>query len=617
MLIKPKMKFGIWNCTQKRTPGLCHKLISAVTALLFSLMLMFVNQNFLFDKIVKVSFELKNPGAVSTYLKVYYTENEQEDWKYYSKSAGGMYPTADNSWTKVEIDIQLEPTMDDRNSLYKFSMRLLPAMGVTDNGEQKYLYIRNLQIGEQKFNNLTADDFEKIESNLQFSFYDNRTGVCEFAYTNYSSSMFVTLKRIVGENPELRFNSEGLLLVLIAIATGAVIYSAMPVFLNIVLCHRKYQGASVANLVFFILVTVTVCIPSFHLDSSRVSMDEKRQLATFNNRGELNFSPGRLFDKWFEDRFYGRKTAIYTGNEIRYRLNSFYQFRNTIRYGDWIYIPYEQNLSFEPELAKKNRKNLETIAKVFNKPVYVLVYPYGPLIYKEANIRKEFDNKTAELTTYFNESRYLRAFDVSAIFDKYKDDYVHDDAHLLFYKDDHHATEFADWLVMSELIKQKVISGVEDSEPESVTVNCVYSEIQDICPLYGESFGYLFGTVNRFEKNSYFKPVEYVSYARTDQYRKCVTFNHYRELRFLTEINNKCINQGHNRVAVIGNSFVENFVKMLASRLPSVLRVRPFSGDKPDVDFSSWKDLVEKYNPDYIIAVFYQYEFQSLNRINP
>ena len=603
------------DCKENKTAGLYFNLISAAAALLFSLLLLFVNQNFLGDKIVNVSFEIRNPDAASTNLRVYYTENEQEDWKAYSKSAGGTYQTADNSWTKAEIDIQLEPTMDDSSSLYKFSMRLIPAARGDGSGTVHHLYIRNLKIGNHKFSDLTADDFENIESDLHFSSYDRLNNTAEFSYRDGSTDLFATLKGIVGEKPELRFSYDGILLLLMAVAAGCAVYTVLPKFLKICVYRRRYKGASAANLVFFTMVIATVCIPAFHLDLSRVSQDEKRELATFYGQGDRDISPGKIFDKWFDDRFYGRKTAIYAGNAIRYNLNTFYRFRNTIRYGEWIYIPYEQNLSFEPDLAEKNRTNLETIARVFNKPVYVLVYPYGPLINSEANIRKRFENKTDEITAYFNESPYLRAFDVTAVFDKYKGDYVHDDAHLLYYRDEHHATEFADWLVISELIKQNVITGVDDLEPESVTVNCVYGEIQDICPKYGQSFGYLFGTARRFEESPYFRPVEYVSYARTDKYRDCVSFSHYRDVRFMTEIRNKCVHNQHNRVAVIGNSFVENLAKTLANKLPSVLRVRPFSANKPDADFSRWKDQVAEYNPDYIIAVFYWYEFQSLNII--
>ena len=44
------------DCKENKTAGLYFNLISAAAALLFSLLLLFVNQNFLGDKIVNVSF---------------------------------------------------------------------------------------------------------------------------------------------------------------------------------------------------------------------------------------------------------------------------------------------------------------------------------------------------------------------------------------------------------------------------------------------------------------------------------------------------------------------------------------------------------------------------------
>ena len=93
----------------------------------------------------------------------------------------------------------------------------------------------------------------------------------------------------------------------------------------------------------------------------------------------------------------------------------------------------------------------------------------------------------------------------------------------------------------------------------------------------------------------------------------CVNFN-TTSIHWLTKIENKCVFDNNQKIMIIGNSFVENLSKVLASKTKQILRTRVYSGDGILCNYSDWNQIAKDFSPDIIIATFYEYEFKDINK---
>ena len=93
----------------------------------------------------------------------------------------------------------------------------------------------------------------------------------------------------------------------------------------------------------------------------------------------------------------------------------------------------------------------------------------------------------------------------------------------------------------------------------------------------------------------------------------CVNFN-TTSIPWLTKIENKCVFDNNQKIMIIGNSFVENLAKVLASKTKQILRTRVYSGDGILCNYSDWNQIAKDFSPDIIIATFYEYEFKDINK---
>ena len=584
--------------------SILYKALVSVLALTVTVFVIFINKQILGTEVVTVTFDVKTSLPEKTTIKVFYTENETENWHDYTKFVSTSLDTNIEHWSHVKLNIPIK----NNNELYKFTLKLSENRGIKPNGENLVL-IRRLNIGGQIFNEIPSDEFEVVSNDLEYHGYEKEHDISFFVLRNNGYHPYFTLKNPLKIKPN-SIDYNYYYLFIFSLVVFCISYMILRLLFDIKLNNK----ASLANLSFLVLVIITVFIPSWRINQDENSEQEKRKLAEFKGLfvdNKLNEQFGKNFEDWFNDRFYGRNSTIFVNNYLKLRINNTFQSNYAIKYKDWIYNPYEQELAFNQDLAAKNRNTLEFFAKEFNKKIIVLVYPYTATYYKDINIRKKISQDTDLITNFFNESQYLQAIDVSKIWNE--SEKIEDDAHLLFYKDEHHATEYADWLIVKNLIDKKIIISENYIEPNSIELNCVYGEIGYDCPKYGQTYGILFSQKQRYEESHFFKTEKYLSYSREKNYMNCVNFN-TTSIHWLTKIENKCVFDNNQKIMIIGNSFVENLSKVLASKTKQILRTRVYSGGGILCNYSDWNQIAKDFSPDIIIATFYMYEFKDINK---
>ena len=584
--------------------SILYKALVSVLALTVTVFVIFINKQILGTEVVTVTFDVKTSLPEKTTIKVFYTENETENWHDYTKFVSTSLDTNIEHWSHVKLNIPIK----NNNELYKFTLKLSENRGIKPNGENLVL-IRRLNIGGQIFNEIPSDEFEVVSNDLEYHGYEKEHDISFFVLRNNGYHPYFTLKNPLKIKPN-SIDYNYYYLFIFSLVVFCISYMILRLLFDIKLNNK----ASLANLSFLVLVIITVFIPSWRINQDENSEQEKRKLAEFKGLfvdNKLNEQFGKNFEDWFNDRFYGRNSTIFVNNYLKLRINNTFQSNYAIKYKDWIYNPYEQELAFNQDLAAKNRNTLEFFAKEFNKKIIVLVYPYTATYYKDINIRKKISQDTDLITNFFNESQYLQAIDVSKIWNE--SEKIEDDAHLLFYKDEHHATEYADWLIVKNLIDKKIIISENNIEPNSIELNCVEGEIGYNCPKYGQTYGILFSQKQRYEESHFFKTEKYLSYSREKNYMNCVNFN-TTSIPWLTKIENKCVFDNNQKIMIIGNSFVENLSKVLASKTKQILRTRVYSRDVIECNYSDWNQIAKDFSPDIIIATFYEYEFKDINK---
>ena len=584
--------------------SILYKALVSVLALTVTVFVIFINKQILGTEVVTVTFDVKTSLPEKTTIKVFYTENETENWHDYTKFVSTSLDTNIEHWSHVKLNIPIK----NNNELYKFTLKLSENRGIKPNGENLVL-IRRLNIGGQIFNEIPSDEFEVVSNDLEYHGYEKEHDISFFVLRNNGYHPYFTLKNPLKIKPN-SIDYNYYYLFIFSLVVFCISYMILRLLFDIKLNNK----ASLANLSFLVLVIITVFIPSWRINQDENSEQEKRKLAEFKGLfvdNKLNEQFGKNFEDWFNDRFYGRNSIIFVNNYLKLRINNTFQSNYVIKYKDWIYNNIEQDLAFNQDLAAKNRNTLEFFAKEFNKKIIVLVYPYRATYYKDINIRKKISQDTDLITNFFNESQYLQAIDVSKIWNE--SEKIEDDAHLLFYKDEHHATEYADWLIVKNLIDKKIIISENNIEPNSIELNCVEGEIGYNCPKYGQTYGILFSQKQRYEESHFFKTEKYLSYSREKNYMNCVNFN-TTSIHWLTKIENKCVFDNNQKIMIIGNSFVENLSKVLASKTKQILRTRVYSGGDILCNYSDWNQIAKDFSPDIIIATFYMYEFKDINK---
>ena len=411
------------------------------------------------------------------------------------------------------------------------------------------------------------------------------------------------------------------ILIITFIGTG-VFYKLIRFVFN----QRAMQQSHYADLVFVLAIVVTLAIPTIGINTKPKTPEpnEKRMLAEykpfFTNdwHRPVNLTYMKDFENWFNDRFGARNDLVSFKkqvdlhfNKIIYSKTAFCQKSNA-----WCFNFYE--LDKKVNYPRINIPYIKAIINKINIPVIILNYPVKIELYpkKITFLNKKTDKELNKFSDYIQKvfekelDNRVKVINLKDLFLKHKQD-----NDLIYFADEHHATEYGNKLVVDYLAKILNFKHIEYKQQSlNIASGEFFKSANDYWARrkYGETFASVFGNSETEKNNKYFKPHYYKIYSLDNLYRKNIEIHYNKNCDAIINLHNKTIKDGL-RVYVLGNSFVETFSKMLITSVSDVYRRRTNTKCGPKV-LKSEKVIKEIKNikPDFVIIPYYRYMFENM-----
>lgn len=399
------------------------------------------------------------------------------------------------------------------------------------------------------------------------------------------------------------------------IAFSIFIYLLFYLFLRVFISEKQRNNIKTPDLLMILILIFVLLVPLVGLNYSKdLDRTENRILAklpsilTSDNKLNLNF--GTELDTYFNDRFGQRhlfiriKDFIYSFNKVGVAPSAEGKI-----YGvndDWYFVDGLLKLKADEKLLRKEKQNLIEVSKHYNCPVYVLIYPFKSYIYNEAitSIYKNPElvilNESDKIAQYFNDSGFdnLKAIDLAPIFVKSKQEYPN---RLLYYKDDHHQTEWAAYLAAKSFassVTGKPLNTITDPTFEK---RHGFMDIYSIEPMFMRGVSYQRLAIRSKGEISKLKDFYYYL-STTLQYTKQIE---HKQKRFrVYEYDNKSP-LIEKTVLTVGNSYVANTGRMIAYFAKDTWQYNFYAGNSIETSlYDVDKDLNGK-KVDYVVVAYF------------
>jgi|GEM_PF-2591027 len=399
------------------------------------------------------------------------------------------------------------------------------------------------------------------------------------------------------------------------IAFSIFIYLLFYLFLRVFISEKQRNNIKTPDLLMILILIFVLLVPLVGLNYSKdLDRTENRILAklpsilTSDNKLNLNF--GTELDTYFNDRFGQRhlfiriKDIIYSFNKVGVASSAEGKI-----YGvndDWYFVDGLLKLKADEKILRKEKQNLIEVSKHYNCPVYVLIYPFKSYIYNEAitSIYKNPElvilNESDKIAQYFNDSGFdnLKAIDLAPIFVKSKQEYPN---RLLYYKDDHHQTEWAAYLAAKSFassVTGKPLNTITDPTFEK---RHGFMDIYSIEPMFMRGVSYQRLAIRSKGEISKLKDFYYYL-STTLRYTKQID---HKQKRFrVYEYDNKSP-LIEKTVLTVGNSYVANTGRMIAYFAKDTWQYNFYAGNSIETSlYDVDKDLNGK-KVDYVVVAYF------------
>lgn len=413
------------------------------------------------------------------------------------------------------------------------------------------------------------------------------------------------------------------------LCVSSVLFCFSYVLFKFIYNIKVYQRQKTSNIIFVILFFVTLIIPCSNIDfNSTINKNENRTMEVYkpllvssNNSISINYSYGKDFDKWFNDRFYLRQKLYSAIYKINYTLNNVYQVtiqgRGTYyRFKDWVFGPGSiMQQPFDENATKNIYKTAEEIQKRWNKKILILVYPLKSELYCDKSLQNKCSSLSIPFTRTFNKlnsNPNISVVNVLPLLKKHLND-----GELLYFKDEHHMTQYGSQVIIDELSKLEYLpSSLNNIKQYAERKNLSSGElVWSSAPLYGQEYGWLrgFNYCNKYDKKMGIQ--NYLYYSLSDRYHNDIEwqFVKYLNLVPLTKMYNRSSSSSKFCSVIIGNSFVETLSIALSTRYNKTIRYRVSCGYRPKIHslFELENEIIGN-NPDLVIlTVFMQSTLQN------
>ena len=378
---------------------------------------------------------------------------------------------------------------------------------------------------------------------------------------------------------------------------------------------KTLKNQSRMDILFLMVFFVTLFLPMSHIDiDSKKNNIENRALAKYKpflkKNKEINFDFGKNYDSWFSDRFNMREIIIRMYTHFRYNIAYIYYERPSKAFinkkTNWCFMINNYHLTlFTPlkqdniRLAVKNLERFDRFCTEQNIKLYVLVVPSKEAIYNQYATPYNFDKETnfKKLEAYIKENTNLRfIYPYTQLKDASNSEFV-------FFKTDHHWTEYGAWIGYQELVKE-IKKDFPDYIPQSINNFNIEKQKMvrsDFTRIYttGQT---LYTFLNLDDKKIAEKVLD-------TQYKY---FEHKDQLNLKVDVNKKLMKklykyknaQNNLNAYLLGNSACENFTQILPYDFKSLKRVRTNNKRvkfNDEMRISRFSQEIKEYKPDIVI----------------
>lgn len=413
-------------------------------------------------------------------------------------------------------------------------------------------------------------------------------------------------------------NIDWLLLMTIAVAAGLIAGRAEPFFFGFV--RRIYANGTIGRKIFLTLFFVILCVPGLRINHEDRSFLENRGLRPKPNlimRGKngengLFLKYGQYFDFWFNDRFFGRLEALsfyhFLQKHLRFRLKTpkafvgkdkdIFQTRDTEIFN----AAYIARLKKYFNRYARNLKKMRLWAEKNNIKMYLVIVPVKESVLYD-RLGKGVPGDTREYDLWVK--KLARKSGVNIIYPKEKLIQKAKTAEdLIFFKQDHHYTEYGFFFIYRELMKQ-----IKRDFPDiPVLSEKDFSVSYDDRVRHGydlrewQKLSHLCTTLmifNQEECHSYARPYRYYQYRHVEKVR----------IKRINEKITRYFNpDGRYGLYILGTSHVNQ----LASIMPFAFnRAVKEVGEDRDIT----KNNVLPFKPDILVLVLQSTVFDKLDRL--
>lgn len=581
------------------------KIISFVVATIITLIAVAITHSYFVVGSIEVSFDIKYDKTGQHHIEEFYVNDFHQEFSRNANAKQDIKVKKDE-WTKIAFKA---------NSLKKIRHFKIKFNDKNGNIELKNLVFNNKTIVPfEKINDKKIGDFFALGKNTSFTNNFNqclaKSIICISSNGNENFIQFKEKNKIlpyyhVVHIPEL-------------IIFCIVIFTLFYILTRFVVVIKYCHIVSSANVMFLVIITISLVIPTLHLSDLQKSNVENRMLANYKplfSNNKLNMDFGKQFDSFFNDRFWGRETLY----KIYFAIKKFNflvgKNGNYCKNNGEICFDSSQPINYYNRY-KKLPKFLSILQSKLNpKKTYAIFFPNKSKIYCDWSLRQKekcisnMDMEINKLNVDFIKDSKISLISLYSFFKNIADTNIN--SNLLYFKDDHHATEYADYLIINTIPE---FNKLNSNSFQFITKNCVRETASEQCSNRGQTYQSIY--LNRKDKNLH-TTYKYLSFS--EEYIKCVKKTNIRKilpkdniLNFNQRIDlftNRCVDNDY-KILIIGNSFSENFARVMSTKVGNVLLFRTHAGYNPKAyDDSNIKYLflpeIMNFKADYVLNIIY------------
>lgn len=354
--------------------------------------------------------------------------------------------------------------------------------------------------------------------------------------------------------------------------------------------------------IFVILFGTLLFIPMIKISHAEKSEQENRMLAKYQPLfidGRLNKKFGTQFDNYFNDRFNGRNFLTRIFSNLSYFLNNIYQTNEAIFFKKQNIMFNKSNIrsyTYTNHILEKSLNGVFYYKDFCNKnkiKCYIEVVP-EKLLFENNEIFNGYKNRIGKfdkITQYIKEkSDFNIIYPLNILKEANQKERI-------YFRTDHHWNDWGTYngylALMNEIKKDFPLLNILSLDNFKKTIsNKVRAE-------YNRGFGKgsICNRLNLSENNCNLSE-NYNYYDFEDKGLELIKTddNTGKNFKYLKAKNNQ-------KVMIIGNSFVENFVTFLAPSFKEVRKKRCNTSLINNLNLSRWEKEILEYKPDVLIIL--------------